>query len=276
MEALVERAQGGAAAALETLLGQLAPAIQRFGMRMCKNPPDADDVLQDTLLTIATRLPEFEGRSSLTSWVFTIVRTACVRKRRGLKNQPPVSSEGAAEMADPGLSPEAITSDRELSRALTRALDGLSDEHREVLLLRDMEGLSAPEAAESLGISVDALKSRLHRAREALRLALKPVLEAGAPPPTPQCPDVLHSWSEKLEGDLRQEDCAAMEKHVASCPSCGAACSALKEALLMCRRAATDVELDPKVQLRVKAAVRDWLRTPSGITKRVSPPPRRA
>src|ERR1035437_4656055 len=100
MEPLVERAQGGDAAALETLLGQLAPAIQRFGMRMCNNPPDADDVLQDTLLTIATRLPEFEGRSSLTSWVFTIVRTACVRKRRGLKNQPPVSSEAALEMAD--------------------------------------------------------------------------------------------------------------------------------------------------------------------------------
>ena len=258
MEPLVERAQAGDAAALEALLGELAPSIQRFGMRMCKNPPDADDVLQDTLLTIATRLPEFEGRSSLTSWVFTIVRTACLRKRRGLKNQPPVDSEGV-EQADPGASPEAITADRELSRALTRALDGLPDEYREVLLLRDMEGLTAPEAAESLGISVDALKSRLHRAREALRMALRPVLEAGAPPPTPQCPDVLHSWSEKLEGDLRQEDCAAMEKHVASCPACGSACAALKEALLLCRRAATDVGVDPKVQVRVKAAVRDWL-----------------
>lgn len=259
MEPLVERAQAGDAAALEALLGQLAPSIQRFGMRMCKNPPDADDVLQDTLLTIATRLPEFEGRSSLTSWVFTIVRTVCLRKRRGLKNQPHAPSDGAIELADPGLSPEAITSERELRRALTAALDGLPDEYREVLLLRDMEGLTAPEAAESIGISVDALKSRLHRAREALRLALKPVLEAGAPPPTPQCPDVLHSWSEKLEGDLRQEDCAAMEKHIAQCPACNSACSALKEALHMCRRAATDVELDPKVQVRVKAAVRDWL-----------------
>ena len=259
METLVQRAQAGDAAALEALLGQLAPSIQRFGMRMCKNPPDADDVLQDTLLTIATRLPEFEGRSSLTSWVFTIVRTACLRKRRGLKNQAPVSDDGAIQLADPGLSPEAITAERELSRALTRALDGLPDEYREVLLLRDMEGLTAPEASESLGISVDALKSRLHRAREALRLALRPVLEQGAPPPTAQCPDVLHSWSAKLEGDLRPADCAAMEKHVAGCPSCGTACSALKEALSLCRRAATDAELVPSVQGRVKAAVRDWL-----------------
>src|SRR6476661_1520808 len=64
---------------------------------MCKDTHDADDVLQDTLLSIATHLPEFEGRSSLVSWVFALTRNACARRRRGLKNRPPVSEDAAPE-----------------------------------------------------------------------------------------------------------------------------------------------------------------------------------
>ena len=83
IDPLVERARSGDAKALEELLASVAPAVERFGLRMCRNPDDADDVLQDTLLTIATHLGDFEGRSSLLSWVFTLARTACARRRRG-------------------------------------------------------------------------------------------------------------------------------------------------------------------------------------------------
>ena len=120
-----------------------------------------------------------------------------------------------------------------------------------------MEGLSAPEAASALGISVDALKSRLHRAREALRLALRPLLEPELERAAGGCPDVVALWSKKLEGDLSQGDCSAMEKHLASCPSCGAACNALKQALLACQRIRTS-EVPEEIQLRVKSAVRAW------------------
>jgi RNA polymerase sigma-70 factor (ECF subfamily) len=256
MDFVLERARSGDAAALEELLARIAPSIQRFGMRMCKNPHDADDVLQDTLLAIATHLPEFEGRSSLSSWVFALTRSACARRRRGLKNMPHASDEGI-ERLDEGPSPEERTADRELARALERALRTLSDEHREVILLRDVEGLTAPDVAEALGISVDAVKSRLHRAREALRAALRPLLEPSMPKPSAPCPDVVEMWSKKLEGDLSQSDCAAMEKHIASCPACGAACDALRRALLACQRSATVVH--PEVQAHVKAAVRAWV-----------------
>jgi len=245
---VIERAKNGDPAALEEVLAQVAPAVRRFGMRMCKNPDDADDVLQDTLLAIATHLPEFEGRSSLSSWVFTLVRSACARKRRGLKNRPPVADD--VERADEASGPEALAARHEIGAALSRALDALPDEQREVILLRDVEGLTAIEAAGAIGVSVDALKSRLHRARGALRSALEPLREH-----QPGCPDVATQWSRMLEGDLSAADCRVMERHVASCASCGATCDSLKSALALCRRVA-DEEVPADVQARVKAAVR--------------------
>jgi RNA polymerase sigma-70 factor (ECF subfamily) len=224
---------------------------------MCKDTHDAEDVLQDTLLAIATHLGEFEGRSSFLSWVFTLARTACSRRRRGLKNQRPTSLSEVAEPLDAARTPEERASDREMASVVSSALDSLSEEHREVILLRDVEGLTAPDAAAALGISVDALKSRLHRAREALRGVLRPVLEPGAAKPSPTCPDVVALWSKKMEGDLRAEDCAAMEAHLKGCPTCGAACDGLKRALLACRQSATS-ELAPVVRMRVKAAIREW------------------
>lgn len=257
MDPLVERARAGDTAALEELLASVAPAIHRFGLRMCKSRPDAEDVLQDTLLSIATHLAEFEGRSSLVSWVFALTRSACARRRRGLKNQRLVSDESAPELRDEARSPEQNAADRELGDALNRALDALPEEHREVILLRDLEGLTAPDAAHALGVSVDAVKSRLHRAREALRDALAPFVQPVRSKPSPGCPNVVALWSRKLEGDLTQHDCAAMEKHLATCPACAAACDALKRALLACRRSATS-EVRPEVQQRVKAAVQAW------------------
>lgn len=253
MDPLIERARSGDAAAMEELLGKIAPSVQRFGMRMCKNATDAEDVLQDTLLNVAVHLKDFEGRSSLSSWVFALTRSACSRRRRGLKNQPPI--EDSSEPEDDAPSPEDRAQDRELARALDRALRSLSDDHREVILLRDVEGLTAPEVAEALSISIDAVKSRLHRAREALRASLKPMLEPKLPTSS-GCPDVVEMWSRKLEGDLSARDCAAMEKHIETCPTCAGACDALRRALLACRRSATEVR--PEVQARVKSAIRAW------------------
>jgi RNA polymerase sigma-70 factor (ECF subfamily) len=258
VDALIERAKGGDAAALEQLLTSVAPAVHRHGLRMCKSADDADDVLQDTLLAIASHLGDFEGRSSFSSWVFALARSACVRRRRGLKNRPAISDEAVPEPSDEAPTPEQSAADSELSRALGRALDGLPDDYREVILLRDMEGLTAPETAESLGVSVDAVKSRLHRAREALRDALRPMLEPGAAAPAPACPEMALLWSRKLEGDLSQHDCSEMQKHFAVCPACSAACHALKRALLACRTSAGST-VPSRVQAHVKAAMREWI-----------------
>jgi len=254
---LVARARQGDREAMEAVLRSLAPAIHRFGLRMCKNVHDAEDVLQDALINVAQHLGGFEGRSSLTSWAFALTRSACARKRRGLRNQPHVSDARLVESADQAPSPEMRAAEHELAPALSEALDRLSEEHREVIQLRDVEGLSALEAASAIGISVDALKSRLHRAREALRAAFLPLLEPRRAQLQTACPDVAELWSKKLEGDLSSSDCSAMEKHVETCPQCGAACDALKRALLACQRARTE-EVPSEVQARVKPAVRAW------------------
>jgi len=153
VDPLVDLARRGDARALEALLASVAPSIHRFGMRMCRNENDADDVVQDTLLAIATHLGEFEGRSSVSSWAFALARSACTRRRRGLKNRPTEGEEAALAEPSPTPSPEDAASDRELALALAGALHALPDEQREVVLLRDVEGLSAPEAADALGIS---------------------------------------------------------------------------------------------------------------------------
>ena len=188
MDELIERARRGDSAALAQVLETVAPAIHRFGVRMCKNAHDADDVLQDTLMSIAEHLADFEGRSSLSSWVFALTRSACARRRRGLKNRPTVAEPFAMDRPDLSPTPEQQAVNRELSQALSRALSDLPDTYREVILLRDVEGLTAPETADALGVSLDAVKSRLHRAREALRISLRPQLEPSRLLSTAGCP----------------------------------------------------------------------------------------
>jgi RNA polymerase sigma-70 factor (ECF subfamily) len=231
MNALIERARSGDRQAIEQLLSELAPAVHRFGLRMCKNVHDADDVLQDTLIQIVAHIKEFEGRGSLPSWVFALARSACARRRRGLKNAPPAGDEALAEQVSGEPNPEQLADQQELGAMLARALDALPDAQREVLLLRDVEGLSAAETATALALSVDAVKSRLHRARIDLRQQLAPLF---ASVPTATCPDVMLLWSRKLDGDLSQRDCAEMERHLESCATCRRTCDSLKRALDAC------------------------------------------
>src|SRR4029079_14592270 len=120
----------------------------------------------------------------------------------GLKNRAADDAEALTTKADPAPGPEQRAGDQELAFALGKALDALPDTHREVVLLRDVEGLSAPETAAVLGVSVDAVKSRLHRARESLRDALRPLLEPARAAAAGGCPDVVTLWSRKLEGEL--------------------------------------------------------------------------
>lgn len=256
MDELLTRARNGDLTALEDVLRDIAPAVRRFGLRMCRSDHDADDVLQDTLLNIATHLKDFEGRSSFSSWVFALARSACARRRRGLKNRPPVDSAKAPEPPTDDASPEERAESQQTIAAVTEALDALPDDYREVIALRDIEGLSAADAAVALGISVDALKSRLHRARAALREALTPVFAPeGLPAPGPNCPDLLAMWSMKLEGDLSASDCQAMEGHIKQCRSCGPRCDALKQALWACQRSASE-PVRPEIQEQVRAAVK--------------------
>ena len=263
---LLTAARRGDAAALETLLVRYQPHLYRFGLRMCGNVEDAGDVAQESLISMARSLRDFRGDSSVSSWLYTIARRFCIKKRRRSKFAPTREDSldapeinAAGRLADPAPNPEQTTTNRELATALTRAIDVLDPAQREVLVLRDVEGLSAPEVAKVLGISIEAVKSRLHRARVAVRQELAPVLGHPAiDPPRRICPDVLALFSQHLEGDIDPSVCATMEAHLAQCDHCRNACESLKRTLAVCRQLPPP-DVPASIAASIRAAIRQFL-----------------
>ncbi len=263
---LLEAARAGDAEALETLLEWHEPRLYRFARRLCRSPADAEDVLQESLLAAARGLAGFRGASSLSTWLYTIARSHCIKKYRRRWSAPrEVSLEAeeaapARERPDPGPDPEAALQARRLEAALEQAIARLDRPHREVLILRDVEGLTAPEVATVTGLSVAAIKSRLHRARARVREELAPLLAPRGEPAMADtsdrpCPDVVRLFSRYLEGDISPRTCARMEEHLAACPRCRASCDALRGVLETCR-AAPSPEVPPALQEKVRAAIR--------------------
>ena len=147
---LMAAARHGDAEALEALLIRYQPHLYRFGLRMCGNPEDAGEVAQESLISMARSLRGFRGDSSVSTWLYTIARRFCMKKRRRSKFAPAREEsldapgiDTARRLADPSPSPEETAASRELEIALGRAIDALDPPHREVLVLRDVEGLSA-------------------------------------------------------------------------------------------------------------------------------------
>jgi RNA polymerase sigma-70 factor (ECF subfamily) len=266
---LLERARGGDRQALEELLARHQTQVYRFGLKMCRNPEDAEDVLQDTLLAMARGVRDFRGASSISTWLYTIARSYCIKKRRRSTFAPAAThsldTDAAAEAAaraDPSKSPEEALADQQVVRALEQAIGALEPKYREVLVLRDEEGLTAPEVAEVLGLSVQAVKSRLHRARLSVREKVAPLLGVPVEPvahaPAP-CPDVPKLFSRYLEGEIDPGACAEMERHLEDCARCRRACDSLRQTLALCRTAGSAVTVPPSVQASVKIAIRDLL-----------------
>jgi RNA polymerase sigma-70 factor (ECF subfamily) len=169
-QTLLAAAQGGDVSALNRLVGTHRQGVYRYGLHVCRTTEDAEDAVQETLWAATRALRTFRGTAtSIASWLFTIVRRECLRLLEGHRRTP-VTLEGredelVAEVVDPS---DALAVRRRVE-LLSSALADLDALQREVILLRDIQELTAPEAAEQLGISIDALKSRLHRARVNLR-----------------------------------------------------------------------------------------------------------
>jgi len=264
---LLAAARRGDTAALETLLVRYQPHLYRFGLRMCGNVDDAGDVAQESLISMARSVRDFRGDSSVSSWLYTIARRFCIKKRRRSKFAPAreesldTPGTGAGQhLADPRPNPEQAATNRELATALTHAIDALEPSQREVLVLRDVEGLSALEVARILGLSVEAVKSRLHRARVAVREELAPALGRPviAPPRGALCPDVMTLFSQHLEGEIDPSVCATMEAHLAQCHHCREACESLKRTLAICRQLPTP-DVPASLAASVRAAIHAFL-----------------
>jgi RNA polymerase sigma-70 factor (ECF subfamily) len=265
---LLAAARAGDRQALEALLERHEAQVYRFGMKMCRDPQDAKDVLQDTLLAMARGVRDFRGASSVSTWLYTIARSFCIKKRRRSAFAPDeersldTSARAVAKrLADPAQGPDDALAGKQVERALERAIEELEPMYREVLLLRDVEGLTAPEVAEVLGVTTQAVKSRLHRARLSVRARVAPLLgiETNLPAGPGACPDVLTMFSQHLEDEISADLCAQMEHHLEGCARCRGACDTLKRTLALCRAAGTADTVPAAVQTSVRSALRGFL-----------------
>ncbi len=160
--ALIVAAKAGDPAAIDSLLAASQPALLRFARRTCANVEDAEDAVQVALWQLHRRIGTLRVIAAFASWLFRIVEREC-RWLLGMRRQTLPIDEVTSSL--PGVDPVPIG----LRRDLGAMIAALPDLYREVLILRDIEELTAPEAAAELGISVDAVKSRLHPARGMLR-----------------------------------------------------------------------------------------------------------
>jgi RNA polymerase sigma-70 factor (ECF subfamily) len=157
--------------------------MYRFAYRLCGEAEVAKDLVQETFLNAYRAYDRFRGDAQVSTWLYAIASHACQRMRRKRKGEPErelsleefvPTSEGEFALQVPmeGLSPQEALENKELRQILDRAIEKLPRKYRMVLVLRDMEGLSAKEVGSILGINERAIKSRLHRARLFVRKEL--------------------------------------------------------------------------------------------------------
>jgi RNA polymerase sigma-70 factor (ECF subfamily) len=182
--ALVDGLRAGRADAFETLVRQYGGPLLRLARRFLNNEEDARDALQDAMLAVHRSIGSFHGTAMLSTWLHRIVVNACLMRLRSKRRRPEETDLGAllpsfiedGHQSAPSVpwSESAETMlEREETRALVRgAIEQLPDAYRIVLLLRDIEEKSTEETAAILGITPNAVKIRLHRARQALRTLL--------------------------------------------------------------------------------------------------------
>jgi len=169
--------------AFDQLYRDHVDVIYRFAYRLCGETEAAKDLVQETFLNAYRAYDRFRGDARISTWLYAIASHACLRMRRKRKGEPDrelsleefvPTSEGEFSLQIPmeGLSPQEALENKELRQILDHAIAKLPRKYRMVLVLRDMEGLSAKEVGSIVGLNERAVKSRLHRARLFVRKEL--------------------------------------------------------------------------------------------------------
>jgi RNA polymerase sigma-70 factor (ECF subfamily) len=180
-----------AASAFDQVYRDNVDSIYRFAHRLCGEAEAAKDLVQETFLNAYRGFKDFRGDAQVSTWLYTIASRACMRMRRKRSGEPDrelsleefiPTSEGEFRLQVPidGQTPEEALENKELRKALDQAIAKLPKKYKMVLVLRDMEGLSAKEVGTIMGLNERAVKSRLHRARLFVRRELSARGIAGA------------------------------------------------------------------------------------------------
>jgi RNA polymerase sigma-70 factor (ECF subfamily) len=174
MSTLALAAARGDDAALEQMVRAYHDRVYRFGLRACRDAFDADDAVQDAFVKLARR-PDVMRDAGALSWLFSVVKRTCMRLLRPFVRERRVLGERTDDepIDERSLAPDVALERFELVRAVHEAIAALAPDERDVLLLRDVEGLTGEETAHALGVSEAAMKSRLHRARITVRAEVR-------------------------------------------------------------------------------------------------------
>lgn len=165
-EQLVAAARDGDVESLAALVSGSHPHVQRFAHSLCRSPEDAEDAAQEALIVLYRKIGTLRASRALASWMFRIIRNECIRRSRLIRRDRERLTEHATTTV-------ASLEDEVLQRLeagqVARAIADLPSEQRRVLIMRDVQGYSGRTVADMLGLSVAAMKSRLHRARAYVR-----------------------------------------------------------------------------------------------------------
>ncbi len=172
----------------EEVFHEYAPRVYNLARRMLRSDADAEDVTQDVLLQVVRKLPSFRGESAFPTWLHRVTVNAALahRRKRAVRDEHRTSAplDLVLEEQPPSgpvrrwsVGPEEAALDREAQQLIEQAIGELPEDYRDVFVLSDVEGMPNAEIGEMLGLSLPAVKSRLHRARQKLRDALAPHFE---------------------------------------------------------------------------------------------------
>ena len=186
---LVERAAAGDHRAYELLVIKYQRRIERLISRMVRDADLVQDVAQETFIRAYRAMPQFRGDSAFYTWLYRIAINTAKKALVDLKRDPIVTESALAsrdedeetsrvenELTD-GETPEAVLASKEIAAAVNSAIEALSEDLRQAITLREIEGLSYEEIAELMNCPIGTVRSRIFRAREAIALRLRPLLD---------------------------------------------------------------------------------------------------
>ncbi|MGI9102981.1 MAG: sigma-70 family RNA polymerase sigma factor [Terriglobales bacterium] len=284
LQQAVTELQKGTSDAMNRAVALLQQTVFSFSMRVCGHREDAEDTAQETLLRTVPQLPKFESPQALAVWLYKVARSRCLMSRRRSKFAPreplsleevmPDRAELESALESPQRSPEQQLLRAENAAELRRAILKIPPDYRQILVLHDMEELSAGEVARITGLRPGTVRVRLHRARAYLRnqLAVKPtsLRPTSAKPrqmwgthrtrgrkagPGAHCKRMFGALSAYLDQEIDAQTCAALESHLNGCPPCKAYLASLEETVRRCKQCPPE-----ELKARVSAEVREMVR----------------
>jgi RNA polymerase sigma-70 factor (ECF subfamily) len=187
---LVERAKRGDQKAFEMLVIKYQRRIERLIARMVRDVDLVQDIAQETFIRAYRAMPKFRGDSAFYTWLYRIAVNTAKKALVELKRDPLVTESARASANDDddetsrvereltdGETPEALLASKEIAQAVNAAMEALSEDLRQAITLREIEGLSYEEIAELMNCPIGTVRSRIFRAREAIALRLRPLLD---------------------------------------------------------------------------------------------------